>query len=265
MPFVRVNEVDLYYEMAGLGEPLLLIAGFGCDHAIWTLVASELATRYCVYLFDNRGLGRSTGAETVTSIAQMAADAAGLLAALNIGSAHVAGHSMGGMIAQELALTHPDRVRSLILVSSCSHQTRRGKAIIHSWGELPTLLDVEASTRLILPWIYTESFYANPDLIEGLIQLIVANPAPPPPVVLQSQARAIIDFDSRERLGAIRCPTLVMVGEQDILLPPAASQQLADKLSSSAMMVIEGAGHGLLVETPQAVVQAMLAFLDQRQ
>jgi 3-oxoadipate enol-lactonase len=264
MAVVRANGIDVYYECSGTGEPLLLIAGFGCDHAIWTLVAAELAASYRVYLFDNRGLGQSTGADSVASIHQMAGDAAALMEALDLGRVHLAGHSMGGMIAQELALMHPNWVRSLVLLSSCSHQDNRGKAIIRSWGELPSLLDIETSTRLILPWIYTEAFYADPVLIENLIAVILANPAPPDPKVLKCQAKAIMDFDSSERLAGIRCPTLVIVGEQDILLPPSAAGQLARGILSAELLVLEGTGHGLLVETPQRVAQAMQDFLSRQ-
>ncbi len=261
MPSVRVDGIEIYYEVAGSGEPLLLIAGFGCDHAIWTLVANELASRFTVYVFDNRGMGRSTGADSRINIQQMAMDAAGLIDSLGLSSVHVAGHSMGGMIAQELALARPEKVRSLVLLSSCSQQDNRGKAIIRSWGELPSVFDVETSTRLILPWIYTEAFYAAPGLIEGLIALILANPEPPAPAVLRGQAGAICEFDSSERLGGIRCPTLVVVGDLDILLPPAVARRLAARILGSELIVLEGTAHGLLIETPQQVAQAMRAFL----
>src|SRR5262245_26552811 len=150
MPTVRANGIDLFYQVRGHGDPLLLIAGFGCDHTIWSLVVPALAAHHRVIAFDNRGVGRSSGPDTVTGIPQMAEDAAGLLGALGLDRVHVAGHSMGGMIAQELALAHPERVRTLTLLSSCARQDARGRAIIESWGDLPRLVDVATATRLIL-------------------------------------------------------------------------------------------------------------------
>src|SRR5262245_22618692 len=130
MPKVPANGIDVYYEAHGAGDPLLLVAGFGCDHTIWSGLVPALAARHRVILFDNRGTGQTSGA--VTGVRQMADDAAGLLDALGPGPAHVAGHSMGGMIAQELALAHPGRVRSLALLSSCARLDDRGRAIIES-------------------------------------------------------------------------------------------------------------------------------------
>src|SRR5262249_27460313 len=157
----------------------LLIAGFACDHTIWSKVVSVLASRYRVVAFDNRGVGRTSSPDTATSIRQMAEDAAGLLDAIGVSPVHVAGHSMGGLIAQELVLAPREQVQSLILLSSCARLDARGKAIIESWGELPRLVDAATGLRLTLPWIYTNAFYARPGAIEQVIDQILANPFPP--------------------------------------------------------------------------------------
>src|SRR5947207_3139197 len=120
MPTVRVNGVRLFYESSGTGEPLLLIPGFACDHSIWGKVAPLLSAKHRVVSFDNRGMGESSGLEGPCSIREMADDLARLLDELGIKRADVAGHSMGGMIAQELVLAYPDRVRSLLLLASAA-------------------------------------------------------------------------------------------------------------------------------------------------
>src|SRR5262245_58385262 len=176
MPTAQVNGSNIFHAVQGAGDPLLLIAGYGCDHTIWAPVVSRLASRHRVILFDNRGAGRTSGPDTDISIRQMAEDAAGLLDVLGLGRVHVAGQSFGGMIAQELALAQPARVRSLTLISSCARLDARGRAIIESWGDLPRLVDVVTSARLVLPWIYTSAFYARPGAVEQLLELIVANP-----------------------------------------------------------------------------------------
>jgi pimeloyl-ACP methyl ester carboxylesterase len=264
MPNVRVNGIDLFYEVQGAGDPLLLIAGFACDHTIWSQVAPALAPRYRVVVFDNRGVGRTSGPDAVVTIRQMAEDAAGLLDAVGLGPAHVAGHSMGGMIAQELVLAHPGQVRTLSILSSCARVDVRGKAIIESWGDLPRLVDAATGTRLVLPWLYTNAFYARPGAVGQVIDQIVANPFPPRAEGIYRQSRAISTWDPSDRLGAINCPTLVLVGREDVLLPVAFAEQLARDIRGAELVVLEKTGHGLLIESPAVAAAAMLDFLSRQ-
>jgi len=261
MPKGQANGIDIYYEVKGTGEPLLLIAGFACDLTIWGKVASSLAEKFQVISFDNRGVGRSSAPESPYTIRQMAEDVAGLLDGIGIRNVHVAGHSMGGMIAQELALAHPQKVRSLILLSTRAKPDERGKAIIESWGDLPRLGDRVIAARLSLPWIYTHRFYARPGAIQQVIDLILKNPYPPPEHGIYHQSRAISGFDTSERLGKIRCPTLVLAGKEDILVPVALSEELVCGIPGAELVVLEKTGHGMLIETPDAVAEAMLDFL----
>src|ERR1700687_458560 len=134
MPTIRANGIQLFYEACGSGELLLLIPGFACDHSIWSQVVPSLASQYRVVSFDNRGVGQSSAPDIRYSIREMADDAAALLEQIGARQAHVAGHSMGGLIAQELALAHPSKVRSLLLLSSCAKSDERGKALIETFG-----------------------------------------------------------------------------------------------------------------------------------
>jgi 3-oxoadipate enol-lactonase len=265
MPQVRTNGIDIYYEERGAGDPLLLIAGFASDHTIWAKVVPALAASYRVVAFDNRGVGQTSDLDSVASIRQMADDAVGLLDALELSRAHVAGHSMGGLIAQELALAHPERVQSLLLLSSCAKADARGKVIIESWGDLPRQLDATSATRLILPWIYTNAFFAKPGAVEELIEQILANPFPPSLQGIFGQSRAISSCDTSGRLSDMDCPTLALVGREDILLPVAFSEQLVRGIRGAELVVLEQTGHGLLIESPSAVAAAMLAFLSRRE
>jgi pimeloyl-ACP methyl ester carboxylesterase len=264
MPKVRANGIDIFYEAQGTGEPLLLIAGFACDHTTWSKVVPTLATHYRVIVFDNRGMGQSSAPNTAASIRQMAADVSGLLGAIGVRSAHVAGHSMGGQIAQELALAHPEQVRSLLLLSACACVDARGKAVIESWGELPRLVDAATATRLILPWLYTNAFYAKHGAVEEVIEQILANPFPPSLEAMYHQSRAISACDTSDRLGGLDCPTLVVVGSEDALLPVAFSERLVRGIRGAELVVLENTGHGLLIETPDPVANAMLAFLSRQ-
>jgi len=263
MPLVRANGIDVYYEVKGAGEPLLLIAGFACDHTIWSEIVADLAAHFRVVVFDNWGVGQSLSANSTTTIRQMAKDAAGLLDAIGLGPVHVAGHSMGGLIAQELALARPKQVRSLTLLSTCAELDARGKAIIESWGDLPRQVDPTTATRLILPWMYTNSYYAKPGAIDQIIKQILANPFPPSVVGIHGQSRAISACDTSDRLSDIHCPTLVVVGREDILLPVEFANQLVRGIEGAELVVLEKTGHGLLIESPRAVKAAMLDFLKR--
>jgi 3-oxoadipate enol-lactonase len=261
MPRVRANGIEIFYEVKGTGDPLLLIAGFASDHTMWCKVAADLARHYRVVVFDNRGAGQTSGPDTALSIGLMAEDAAGLLQVIGANPAHVAGHSMGGLIAQELALAHPEQVRTLMLLSSCAEFDDRAKAIIESWGELPHLVSPATATRLILPWMYTNAFFATPGAIEAVIAQILANPFPPTAQAIYAQSRAISACNTSERLGDIDCPTLVLAGSEDLLSPMVLAEQLVEGIRGAELVVLEKTGHGLLIESPGAVAAAVLDFL----
>jgi 3-oxoadipate enol-lactonase len=261
MPRIQCHGIELYYETHGSGEPLLLIAGFGCDHLFWSQLVPVFAPQHQVIVFDNRGVGQSAAPDGPCSIRQMADDSAALLDAIGVGKVHVAGQSMGGLIAQELTLARPQQVRSLTLISSCAKCDERGKAIIETWGELAGTVEPRMMARLLMPWLYTHAFYAKPGAVEQWMTALLENPFPASPQGLYHQSRAISSSDTVDRLGAIRCPTLVLVGQEDILLPVAFSEQLAQGIPTAELIVLENTGHGLLVETPEAVAKAMREFL----
>lgn len=262
MPKIRAGDVEIFFQVSGSGPPLLLIAGFACDHLIWSKVVPALSASFRVITFDNRGMGRTTGDVSALTLRQMADDAAALLNALDIDSAHIVGHSMGGLIAQELAIAQPDRVKSLILISSCARLDERVRAIIQTWGDLPKRLDAEASARLILPWMYTNAFYSKPGAIEELVAKMMANPYPPTVEGIYAQSRASMIADTVDRLHLISKPTLVLTGREDILLTVEFSEQLARGIVNAELVILENSGHGLLIESAAAVSAPMLSFFS---
>ena len=263
MPLITANGLQLHYDVQGVGEPLLLIAGFACDHSIWSQVHPSLVSMYKIILFDNRGAGRSSSPDTPYSIRQMAEDALAVLNEIGVDRVHVAGHSMGGQIAQQLALTHCERVSSLLLLSSCAKCDERTKLLIETFGELPRIVEPDTCARIIMPWLYTSAFFSRPGAVDQLLKVLLANPFPPTVHGMYHQSRAIAAYDNLARLGTIRCPTLIMVGKEDILFPLDFSQQLAQRIPTAELVVLENAGHGLLIETPDAVAGAMREFLDR--
>ncbi|BAY08571.1 alpha/beta fold hydrolase [Calothrix sp. NIES-2098] len=263
MPRVHVNGIDLFYEIQGTGEPLLLISGFLCDRSYWSLVMPSLVKQYQVIRLDNRGVGRTSAPDSPYSIQQMATDTAALLEHIGIEKVNVVGHSMGGQIAQELALARPEKVQSLILLSSLAKGDPLFNSIIATWGELPGTIDQKLYQQVILPWIFSDAFYSIPEMIDMIVDIAVKYPFPPTPHGIFHQSRAILGCDTRQRLKDIHCPTLVLVSKQDILTPVKFSEQLAQGIPNAELVVLERGGHGLVVESPEAVASAMLNFLSR--
>ena len=206
-------------------------------------------------------MGQSSAPESPYSIKQMAKDAAALLEHLNISRIHVTGYSMGGQIAQELALATPETVSSLIILASWANIDEKCKALISLFGDLTQKLDGIVYHKVLLPWLFTDRFYSTPGAIEQLIDSIESNPFPPTPHGLYHQSRAILASNTSARLADIHCPTLVVVGEEDLVTPVKFSEQLAQGIPNSELVILEGSGHAFVLESADAVAKVMLDFL----
>jgi pimeloyl-ACP methyl ester carboxylesterase len=260
---IQVNGIDLYYKIQGSSEneSLLLIAGFDSDSSTWAAMMRSLVQQYQVIRFDNRGIGQSSAPDSAYSIQQMADDAVALLDYLNISQVHVAGHSMGGQIAQELTLAHPEKIQSLILLSSWAKGDGKLNSLIKLFGDLTQKLEGALYQRVLLPWLFTDAFYSTPGTMEQLIEFIESYPFPPTPHGLYHQSRAILGSDTSDRLANIHCPTLVMVGKEDILTPVRFSEQLAQGIPNAELVILEQGGHAFVVESADTVAKVILDFL----
>ena len=262
MPKVRVNGIDLHYVEAGTGDPLLLIMGFGGDHQAWAFQTPVFAQKHRVIAFDNRGAGQSDAPDEPYSIRAMADDAAGLLDHLGIARAHVLGVSMGGMIAQELALAHPRRVRSLQLHCTMARPDAYMHALIEAWRTVRRKTSLEEWMRIIALWLFSPKTWAErPEFVETVIQTALANPYPFTLTGFLRQGDAIRSHDTLERLGTLTLPTLVSVADDDILVPPRFSRQLARAVPGAALKTLDGAGHCYFWERPEAFNAMCLEFL----
>ena len=264
MPRAAVNGIGLFYQDLGApeGEPVVLIMGWGGDHTAWAFQMPALAGSYRVIAPDNRGAGQSDQPDVPYSIAGMADDVAALLDGLKVTRAHVCGASMGGMIAQELALRHPDRVRTLQLHCTLARPDPYGSHLVESLLRVRAREDREEWARAMLPWIICrKTVRERPEFVELMLQRALDNPYPTSLTGLRRQAEAIGAHDTLDRLGAIRVPTLVSVGTEDILVPPAFSRELHARIPGATFMPIPDAGHVHFLEQPQAFNDAMLGFL----
>lgn len=262
MPTAKVGDINMYYEVHGEGEPLLLIAGLGGNLTGWIFQTLEFSNKYRVIVFDNRGVGRTDAPDVPYATGMMADDTAGLLDVLGIERAHILGLSMGGFIAQELAFKYPRRVKSLILATTAASPHSSNKHLLYTWGRMAQEgVSVETRLREQLPWIFTDKFFENTELVQMAINTMLANPHQQPAYAYARQVTACVEHDTRDRLGQITAPTLVLVGKEDILLPIQMSEELAAGIPNAELVVLEGGGHGFLVEIADRFNQAVMDFL----
>ena len=236
--------------------------GWGGDHTAWALQVAALAAEFDVIAFDNRGAGQSAAPDITYSMADMAEDVTGLMDELGVRSAHIAGASMGGMIAQEVALRHPDRVLSLQLHCTTAHVDEWGRAVIDNFLRAKAHGSVEEFTLFLLPWLLCRKTFAERrDFVEMWIQRALEYPFQTTLVGLNRQAQAIRGHDTRDRLGKLRVPTLITTGTEDILVPPSASDDLHERIAGSRLVILPRYRHSLLIEATAEVVSQLRAFL----
>lgn len=262
MTALSLGDLSLYYDDCGNGEPLLLIGGLGSDSSSWMSVFEELSRRFRTIAFDNRGCGRSGTPREPYAIHDMANDAIGLLDVLGIRRAHIIGHSMGGFIAQEIAIQHPHRIDKLVLASTSLASSARNNALFDDFSrQLEKDSDYGAWVGRWTSWLFSQKTLARPDFVRAFVQNAVAYPYRQSAEGFRGQVRALASFDAREGAKAIRAKTLVLEGGEDILVTTAEAKALAESVPESIYRVMKGTGHSLHIECPELFVEDVLEFL----
>lgn len=240
-----MNKGDaLHFTTRGRGDPLILIMGLGADGSVWEKHAQAYEQHFTCYLIDNRGVGASPKPAGPYTTAQMADDIAALMAAKGIVNARVAGLSMGGAIAQELALRHPARVRSLVLISSWARCTPYMKSVFAHFKAMRATTRLEDFMQLLQLWIWTPAYFAahEQELRDACAEAGL-NPSPQSHPGFEGQCDACASHDALDRLGRIAVPTLVTVGDQDIFTPLACAEELQQGIPNARLRVFRGSGH----------------------
>jgi 3-oxoadipate enol-lactonase len=254
--------VRLHYEVTGLSRrpAVLMIQGLGTDKHGWDLQRFALAVNYRVVALDNRGAGRSDKPFGEYSLEQMADDAVAVLDAAGIEHAHVVGASMGGAIAQILAVRHPHRVASLTLACTAARNHPWRRQLLAGWAATASEQGMGAMTREAARWVIgPRSFRRLLPLFGWLGPLAMGRPAHS--FVAQVRAILAVDDSAADDLTSIAVPTLVMVGNQDILTPRGDSEELAELIPDAELVVISGAAHGFMVEHASTFNKVLFEFL----
>ncbi|HVC82262.1 MAG TPA: alpha/beta hydrolase [Chloroflexota bacterium] len=261
MATLRVPGTELYYDERGKGIPILWLQGLGADHSAWGPQLARFSSRFQCLAPDNRGAGRTAPGGPI-SLRGMAEDAAALLAArAGDQSAHVVGLSMGASIALELARLAPERVRSLVLVSASAAIEPRLRELMLAWRAIYPAVSPAVFQRQANLWLFSWRFFERPNAAAAVIRYAERSAAPVE--WFTAQLDAAISHDAAGGLSELSIPSLVITGEEDIMVPPRMGQALADLLPDARFVVIPQAGHSVNLEQQAPFHQAITRFLDE--
>lgn len=258
MPRIRLGDIDLYCRIRGQGRPIVLIHGLGSNHKLWQNQAGPLAARYRVITPDLRGHGRSGYWDSDCTIALYSQDFVRLLDRLAVPQAVFVGSSTGSEISLHLALEHPNRVAGLILVNpfaACDDDDRARRA---EWITVVRRGGTEALTEVLIPRYFLRGSLQR---ARGVVAAYRKIRLEQHPKAVMAAVKAGLDFDVRDRLPEIRVPTLLVVGELDVVMPPYHALFMKEKMPKSEYVPIEGSGHLPYLERPAVFNQVVLRFL----
>jgi pimeloyl-ACP methyl ester carboxylesterase len=254
MPTCRVHGIDLFYEEKGQGDAILFINGLSGDHLYFKSQLRAFSKRSRCVAFDNRDVGQSSYATQPYSIRDLAEDALGLMDSIGLPPAHVVGSSMGGMIALEMTLVRPERVRGLVLIGTLAKtddwfwRTLQGFAHIRRH-----VADTATFFEKIIPWWVSHRYLDHPDRADWLRWMLQKSPHPQRLEGFERQIAAMRQHDVASQAARIRCPTYVMVGEHDTVIPVRYSQELIRLIPGARLVVLENVGHAALLEDSEQV------------
>jgi pimeloyl-ACP methyl ester carboxylesterase len=263
MPRVRVGNLELFYREDGQGDHLVWIPGLALDHRAWALQIPLFSQYFRCLTFDNRDAGQSDRSPGPYMIRTMADDTVGLMNALAISRAHIVGLSMGGAIAQEIAINHPARVRRLVLVSTYTSGDPRGAALLNSFVQMRGRFTREEYLRAIVPWLFSYQDCMIPGLVESFVKKGMEDPHFLPAKVYARQAEAVINHFTEDRLKQIQAPTLIVAGDDDLLTPMRFATTLHQEIPGAKLAVIQGGAHGLIWTRAEEFNDLVLSFLRE--
>jgi aminoacrylate hydrolase len=262
MPFAKAPNAEIHYEFAGNGEPLMLVAGLGGAASYWQPNLDAFAKNYRVLLHDHRGTGKSTPAEMEYTVELMAEDLLAVMDAAGLEKAHLVGHSTGGSIGQVLAAKAPERIASLVLYASWSEMDPQMQMCLETRRRILRTMG-EAEYHRATPIFLYPPYYVRDrkSALDAEIEAAIKNS--PSKTILDARVTGIMKFDGLQYLDKIKCPTMVLVAEDDILTPPYLSDQMAERLRSPTIVKLLRGGHAVSRVEPALFNKTVLNFLSQ--
>lgn len=264
MPSVKINQIDLYYEILGEGYPLVFINDLSENLDSWQEITHNISQYFKIILFDYRLINNHINIESeLFTIKRLANDIIGLLDYLDTSRPHILGYGMGGFVAQEIAIEYPSRVAKLILQSTANSLSFRNKKLLESFVQLTKFnIKREIWIRQFLYWQYSQEYYKNIENIEKQISSKTKDINFISPLLFEKQVSACINFDSTNRLKDIQAETLIILGEEDILYHPQEADILYQGIiHASYPLFVQNCGHAVHIEHPKQFIHAILGFL----
>ncbi|MFA5840507.1 MAG: alpha/beta hydrolase [Candidatus Margulisiibacteriota bacterium] len=264
MPKWKNDPFPLFYEVCGSGNPLLLIAGLGADNSCWAGIVKNLSKHFKIIVFDNQGSGRSPLLNKKLTIRQMADDAVKLLDHLGIKRSHLIGHSMGGYIAQEIAIYYPERVNKLILEGTAPVSSVRNNELFADFAhKLQKKDNFEQWIKNWTNWLFSPQTFASGGFIENFIKLATKYPYLSTAKGFKAQVDAMVKFNTRNRLSKIKAKTLIVEGDEDILIRPDEAWELANHIKGCVLKLINNCAHYVHLENPSLFCKMAIQFLGK--
>ena len=263
MPKVRANTIALNYDQQGTGEPLILIPYLAADHACYAFQVAEYAKHFTCISIDLRGTGESDDPQSDYSTEVLADDVAGLMQALGIVKAHIAGLSLGANIGMWLAVKYPDKVQSLSVHGGCPSSDLFVKTILEGWQVMASALNSipDVVIRGMFPWCFTPDLYAtNPDYIQALTDFVRSRPAQSLTSFLR-QSNAVMAHDVSAQLARIAAPTQITVGALDQITSTRFAVPMRDQIRGAELLIFENCAHAHIYERVEEFNQKSLQFL----
>jgi pimeloyl-ACP methyl ester carboxylesterase len=265
MPTVRGNGIEINYEVAGEGEPLVLIPYLAADQACYAFQVAEYAKHFRCFSVDLRGAGLSGKPEGVYTTELLADDIAAFMQAAGVERAHVAGLSLGAATGMWLAAKYPERVKSLSLHSAWPASDEYLRVVVQGWQIMAQALAnvTEMVIQGIFPWCFTPELYAaRPEYIDSLAEFVRGRPMPPVDAFIQ-QSGAVLAHDASAVLGSVQAPTLITFGRHDLVTSTRFAAPLHDGIAGSEVVVFEDCSHAPIYENVEEFNNRSLAFLQR--
>ena len=263
MAFAKVNDINMYYELIGQGEPIVFLSGFSTNRETWRNYSERLSSQYQTLILDNRGAGESDAPPPPYTVEMMAEDTAALMDHVGIKEATMVGSSMGTAIIQTLALRHPSKVKKGILISPFAKLPLTSLMKSETVGKL---LEVGVPLNLVIesviPWLYSNAFLDDGDRAKNKSQEMLENPYPQKPEGYLGQLTALKAFDLRDQVGDIQAEMLLIAGAEDLSTPLYCSHFLSENLPACTLKVFESVGHMAHVEQRDKVFEVIQNFLN---